>query len=138
MKRAWLLAIALSGAAGCVSVENQWSGETCSQAALASLRAGTTTLAEALSLLGAPQEFHAQHDGLLLLYRLRSHHLLRVGLDPSWVLRFIPLDSVAAQAARNVKYLRETGDEDEDRVVLYFDPQGRLLAQAQYLGARPR
>ena len=126
---ALVLLLGAACASGCVSLIRVKQGSAPDASTVAGLQKGAT-LAEVLTLCGAPVEAVAQPDGLLLIYRERRYDLQRIGFDPSRGLGAVDASGVVANALGNLKLIIEWGEMVESRLVVLFDRDERVVAFA--------
>ena len=117
---ALLAAGALAG--GCISVGQQTSGNPVRWDRAAAIEPGSTTLSEALLLLGAPDQMQRHPDGLMLMWRRRAYDYSRLGIEPDRLISFIPTSRVVATVLSNFSLVIEDGVEREDRLALLVGP----------------
>ncbi len=128
-------ATALFLLAGCVTVGRVHEGEAIPPEAVQRIQVGTTTLTQLLADLGSPLEFHRHPDGLVLVYRWRGYHYLRLGLEPD---RAIPLgvsELPASQVLRNIHFVTEWGTQGEDRLAILVDKDHVVAGVGLHRGA---
>ncbi len=115
-------------ATGCFTVGRVTEGNPVAWDAVDELEVGTHRVADVLTLLGAPLEYHRHPDGVLWVYRSRRYHYWRMGIEPDLLLTFTAADRATTGVLENLRLVVETGDEFEDRVTVYFDHTGVLAA----------
>lgn len=127
-----LLSGVLALAQGCslTLTRNRW-GEPIDVEAVRTLRLGESRLRDALHVLGAPIEVHAQADGRALVYRFKVTKAVEFGIDGGMVTQFVVVAQIAASIIENIKFTWERIHTDEDRVVLFFDRDGILRGIGQ-------
>jgi hypothetical protein len=85
------------------------------------LTPGRSTLADVLSVLGAPIEVHAHPEGRLLIYRHRARNLFEFGIDAGTLTRFYDVPQITSSLLGNIKFTLQRVHVDEDRLVVLFD-----------------
>lgn len=122
----FLGALSLFALSGCVTLADSTFDRPIDREVVESLAVGETSVSEALAALGAPLEYHAHTDGLLVVYRYAERRNFQMQLGASQALRFIDATQVAAEILGNISFTYERIYSDQDRLVLLFDDDRTL------------
>jgi hypothetical protein len=124
------LVLGASVVAGCAALGRRTVGDVPPATAITSIPEGAS-VDEVLERLGAPLEYWMGPDGLLFVWREQRYDYDRLELDASEGLSsFLAVDPLVGTVLANLRLTLERGRLREQRVVVLFDRDGRVIAVA--------